>query len=134
MNEKKTQVLCIHSNNHSQINSYIRTDDGEINSSETLKILGFQFDSKPNAVYHVTETINKFYSKLWTLRFLRKSGMRANDLQKIYSVIIRPAVEYCSIVYHTLIPEYMSDRLEMVQKQAISFSGHISDRFIRDVG
>ena len=38
---------------------------------------------------------------------------------KIYKVVVRSAVEYCSIVYHSLIPEYLSDRLELLQKQAL---------------
>ena len=84
-----------------------------------MKILGFYFDSNSTAVCHVNETINKFYSKLWTLRFLKRSGMASADLLNIYNVVIRSAVEYCSVVYHPLIPAYMSDKLEQIQKQAI---------------
>ena len=40
VNEKKTQVLCIHANKSSEVTSYIRTESGDINSSDQLKILG----------------------------------------------------------------------------------------------
>ena len=43
VNCKKTQVLCIHTDKYSQVNSYIRSDQEEICSSSTLKILGFLF-------------------------------------------------------------------------------------------
>ena len=32
---------------------------------------------------------------------------------------IRPGTEYCSVVYHSLIPQYISDQLESVQKMAM---------------
>ena len=33
--------------------------------------------------------------------------------------MIRSSVEYASIVYHSLIPQYISEKLESVQRQAI---------------
>ena len=45
--------------------------------------------------------------------------MSANDLMKIYKAVIRAGVEYCSVVYHSLIPEYMAAKLERVQIQAM---------------
>ena len=63
--------------------------------------------------------IEKFYSKLWTLRFLKRSGLAQDKLLSIYYSIVRSAVEYCSIVYHSLIPGYLIERLELLQKQAM---------------
>ena len=119
VNEQKTQILCIHGNPNSNIRSYIRTEEEEIVSADTLKILGFSFSNKPDATHHVTELVHKFYNKLWTLRFLKRNGMDRAGLLKIYFSVLRPAVEYCSTVYHSSIPQYMSDRLERLQKQAI---------------
>ena len=98
---------------------YTRILELEILRLNQRKILGFYFDSNPNAVCHVRETITKFYNKLWTIRFLKRSGMSTNDLLKVYFAVIRSAVEYCSVVYHSLIPNYMSDKLESLQKQAM---------------
>ena len=44
--------------------------------------------------------------------------MKEKELLRIYETVIRPGTEYCSIVYHSLIPKYLSDRLESVQRQA----------------
>ena len=41
------------------------------------------------------------------------------DLRKVYDTIIRPGTEYCSTIYHSLIPRYMAGRLESVQRQAL---------------
>ena len=119
VNCKKTQLLCVSSSLNNEVGSYIRTNEGEIDSTSSLKILGFNFNTEPNANYHVTGLINKFYGKLWTLRFLKKSGMYQNALLGIYCDVICPSAEYSSIIYNTLIPEYVSDRLESVQKQAM---------------
>ena len=48
VNASKTQLLCIHSNANSIITSYIRDGNMEINSSDSLKILGFHFGTDPN--------------------------------------------------------------------------------------
>ena len=119
VNNQKTQLLCIHANKDSIVDSYIRTEGDDITSTKGLKILGFHFDENPNAVAHVTQAINKFYNKLWTLRFLRRSGMDKTNLLKVYRTVILPSVEYCSEIYDSLIPKYMSDKLESVQRQAI---------------
>ena len=119
VNSKKTQLLCIHDNKFNEINSYIRTRTDNINSGSTLKILGFNFNNNPSATHHVLGVIQNFYNKLWTLRFLKRSGLARADLIKVYYTIILPSVEYCSIVYGPLIPGYVSDRLEAVQKKAM---------------
>ena len=103
----------------SDLTSYINTDNGFIESGGELKILGFTFDRSPTAVTHVTKVIDSFYGKLWTLRFLKKGGMAKNDLLNVYRTVVLPGVEYCSTVYNPLIPEYVSEQLESVQKQAL---------------
>ena len=45
--------------------------------------------------------------------------MSKNRLLQVYKQIIRSGAEYCSTVYNSLIPLYMSDKLEQEQKQAI---------------
>ena len=119
VNSKKTQVLCIHSNVDSTVSSFINTHEGKIESGSSLKILGFNFSNAPNAVHHVCTVIDKFYRKLWTLRYLRKSGMDSSNMLKVYKTVILPSVEYCSEIYDSLIPAYLADKLELVQKQCM---------------
>ena len=114
VNQKKTQILCIHSIKDSNVTSYIETSGEPIESGTGLKILGFNFSPEPNAVCHVNKVIDKFYNRLWTLRFLKRSGMSKDRLLQVYKQIIRSGAEYCSTVYNSLIPLYMSDKLEQV--------------------
>ena len=88
VNERKTQLLCIHSNNNSTVTSYMNTDAGELVSGQSLKILGFHFNVNPCATYHVTEVIKKFYAKLWTLMFFetqRNAKYRSIDSLQSYN-------------------------------------------------
>ena len=119
VNSKKTQMLCINGNRTDNIRTYILANGEELESTDSLKILGFLFGRTPDANLHVEKLILKAYSKLWTLRFLKKSGMKVADLRKIYDTVLRPGTEYVSVVYHSLIPQYLSDRLEAVQKMAM---------------
>ena len=120
VNANKTQLLCMHSNFNNELQSYITSANGErIYSTDTLKILGFHFNKNPNANFHVEKVIEKFYSKLWALRFLKRSGMKQKGLLDIYNGVLRPSAEYCIVIYNTLIPKYLSDRLEDVQKRAM---------------
>ena len=131
VNQKKTQLLCIHGCSDSVVKSYIETGSSEsIESASTLKILGLNFNHEPNATYHVQTLVDKMYSRLWTLRFLKRSGMARRRLLHVYKQILRPCMEYCSTVYNSMIPLYMSDKLETIQKQAIKIIyGYISDTF-----
>ena len=45
--------------------------------------------------------------------------MKQGELPKVYNTAILPAIEYCSEIYDSLIPGYLSDQLEAVQKQAM---------------
>ena len=84
-----------------------------------MKILGFNFDSRANACGHVEKLVEKFHSRLWTLRFLKRSGLEKQKLLELYNSVLRSTVEYCSVVYHSMIPTYLSDKLETLQRRAL---------------
>ena len=120
VNNKKTQMVCIHPYSSDSITSYIKAGEQRINSTSELKILGFHFGTEPNAKVHASKLIEKFYNKMWSLRFLKRSGMKKPDLLKVYKTVILPSVEYASVVYHSLIPQYQAEALEAMQKLAMS--------------
>ena len=119
VNGEKTQMLCIHPCRHNKVTTHIVNNSVKIESGATMKILGFTFDSRPNANCHVELLIERFYSRLWTLRFLKRSGLGQEDLLSIYYSVLRSAVEYCATVYHSMIPVYLAEKLEKIQRQAL---------------
>ena len=72
--------------------------------------------------------VEKFYARLWTLRFLKRSGLDQSKLLNVYNSVIKPAIEYSSVVYHTMISKELSDKLEGMQRQAMRIIlGHEGD-------
>ena len=45
--------------------------------------------------------------------------MAQADLLDIYKSVLRPSAKYSSVIYHSLIPDYISNKLESVQRQAL---------------
>ena len=45
--------------------------------------------------------------------------MPAGDLLSFYTTCIRPVAEYAGPVFHTTLPQYLSDQLERLQKRAL---------------
>ena len=119
VNSNKTQMLCIHPCVHNEVETHIRDGDKVINSLDELKILGFYFDKHPNANHHIRKTISKFHSKLWTLRFLKRSKLSQKCLLDLYYSMVRSAVEYSSVVYHSMMTKTLSASLERVQRHAL---------------
>ena len=59
VNEKKTQLLCVSASTYTEVNSYIRYNGSRIMSTDSLKILGFVFGSRPTVRPHVDNLIKK---------------------------------------------------------------------------
>ena len=72
------------------------------------------------------------HCKLWTLTFLRRIGMDQWNLMKVYYTVILSLVEYCTDVYDSLVPKYLSDKLEAVQKQAMKIKLCSAGKLIED--
>ena len=45
--------------------------------------------------------------------------MEQQKLLEVYNSVLRSAVEYCSTVYHSMIPATLANRLEKIQRQAL---------------
>ena len=87
-------------------------------SGNFLKILGFMFGPKPTVRYHVDNILNKARRKLWTLRHVKKAGMKEEDMMKIFNTIIRPCLEYAVPTFGPMLTEEMKNELESIQKRA----------------
>ena len=92
----------------------MRTDEGRINSTKELKILGFTFGCRPDAGTH----LNKLETK-WALRCLKKAGFQPDKLLVLFNAVLRPVIEYCSSTYHSLLTKDQSNRLEDLQARAL---------------
>ena len=52
---------------------------------------------------------------------LKRAGIRQTDLFNVYVSVVRPVLENACPVWHTNLPKYLSDNIEMIQKRALKF-------------
>ena len=50
---------------------------------------------------------------------LKRAGINQNDLIRINVSVIRPVVEQACPVWHTNLPKYLSDNIDIIQKRCL---------------
>ena len=92
----------------------------EVEQVSESKILGvvLQSDLKWNA--HVAMTTKKANKRLHLLRLCKKAGVIPTDLVMIYTSIVRSVLEYCCVVWHPSLPNYLQIEVERIQKRALA--------------
>ena len=119
VNDSKTNLLCISSNNNLRVTSYIETDEQRIDSSEQVKILGFMFNNNTSMSANNSFIRRKFGLRVWTLTHLKRAKIDTPTLVKIYAASIRPVIMYAAQAYHFMLTEEQSDELEGLQRLAL---------------
>ena len=122
VNCSKTQLLVISPPNGYCNRSFIDINGVRIESREEMKLLGFFFGSEPNVNCHVAEIQRRFRARFWALIHLRRSGFKGKELFSLYTVFVRPVIEFCAVVYHSLLTSQQSIALERLQKQVIKLA------------
>ena len=62
--------------------------------------------------------LKKVAARLYFLRQLKRVKVPANDPLSFYTTCIRPVAVYACPVFHTALPQYLSDQLQRLQKRA----------------
>ena len=120
VNAAKTQLLCISTAINYDVRARILTDDVEITSADTLKIVGFTFGRRPGVGAHVDALRRKYGARAYVIRHLKhQAGLPSEDLVRIYCSLIRPIFEYAAPAFHTLLTEEQSERLERMQRMSL---------------
>ena len=53
------------------------------------------------------------------LHQLKRAGITQRDLVSVFVSVVRPGLEYACPVWHTNLPQYLSDNIEVIQKRAL---------------
>ena len=67
---------------------------------------------------HLEMICTKVAARLYFLRQLKRAKVPTNDLQFLHHCI-RPVAKCACPVFHTVLPQYLSDQLERLQKRAL---------------
>ena len=53
------------------------------------------------------------------MRHLKSYGFNGDELVKVYVSVIRPCIEFCSVVYHSMLTAEQKEQLEHLRQQAL---------------
>ena len=120
LNASKTKMLCILAAKSYKPEAFFATDDRvTVMSSDSLRVLGFHFGTRPTVKTNMQVLQRKFKCRIWLIRHLKKNGFKQGELLTVYKTIICPVAEYCSTVYQALITDADTNELERIQMQAL---------------
>ena len=119
INAKKTQPLVVATPNGYNTTAGLDANGEKILSVDKLKLVGFTFGSRPDVGEHVRAVQDKIRRKIWMMYKLRRAGFRGGNLYRLYCYFLRSIVEYCSVVYHSLLTRGQAWDLERIQRLAV---------------
>ena len=73
----------------------------------------------PGTGLHIDTIVSKASKRVYMLYQLKRAGVKQEDLVRIYVSVIRPVAEYACPVWHSSLPQFVSDHVETVKKKYI---------------
>ena len=120
LNPKKCKEMVINSfmTNPNTVMRPICIGNQVVETVKTYKLLRetAKKDLKWNS--HIDYIIAKAAKRLYALRLLKHAGVNPHDILKVYISNVRSILEYAIQVWQD-IPEYLSDRIERIQKREL---------------
>ena len=96
---------------------YINIDGAAIERVSQVKVLGVTLSSDLSWNAHVDGIVSKDRKRVLLIYQLKRAGIGQCDLARMYISVIRPVVEYVCPAWHTNLPKYLSDNIELIQKR-----------------
>ena len=119
LNESKCKELRISFTKSENTLEPVTINNTNIEVVPSAKLLGVMISNDLKWNVHVEMICKKVAVRLYFLRQLKGAKVPANDLLSFYTTCIRPVAEYACPVFHTALPQYLSDQLERLQKRAL---------------
>ena len=83
---------------------------------DAIKMLGIYITKDMSWQMNTQETCKKAYSRLPLLTKLKYVGVSRSDLIDVYKLFIRSVLEYCSVIFHSMLTCEQQRLYENVQK------------------
>ena len=94
---------------------YIDINGTDIERVTQAKVICVTISSVLTWNAHVDEIVAKARKMVYMIYQLKRAGNNQIDLVRIYVSGIRPVVEYACPIWHTNLPKYLSDNIEIIQ-------------------
>ena len=118
INEQKTKTVFFN-NKHIDGEAIYQCKGKQLEQVECYKVLGYHLQSNLRAAEHVDKMISKVNHKLWSLRILMQNCNDTEIGKQFHVTWIVPVLEYCAPVWHGILTQRQSERLETVQRKSL---------------
>ena len=88
--------------------------------ASVYKLLGVFISADLRWKTHIEYITSKAVSRLYFLKQLKRAGLSSSHLLHYYTTVIRPVLEYTSLLWHPTLTKSQTGRLEAVQRRAIN--------------
>jgi len=119
INGKKCKELTVSFLRKDHQLSPISIDGHTIDNVDSFKVLGVNISNDLKWTINTEQIITKASQRLYILRVLRRSGIPPSDLLPIYYSLVRSTLEYACVAWHTSLPDYLRNKIELIQKRAL---------------
>ena len=119
VNDAKTAVMCVSDAVSFEPRVSLEGRHGRIEGVNQLKFLGVTLDSDCSFGTHIQNLRTSIRRRSWALAKLRRRGMTEKELKRVYTSMIRPAVEYAAPAWHSMITQEQVRVLESQQTQCL---------------
>ena len=119
INAQKTKEMIIDFASKDSKIDLININDSEIERVDTAKLLGITISNNLSWETHITNITNKVSQRLFMLRLLKRAQVDMDKLLHIYTMVIRPIVEYGCQVWHPGLNKGEKKLIESIQERAL---------------
>ena len=97
----------------------ITIENSIIEQVDHVKLLGVTLSNDLTWNRHIDNIVKKAGKRVYMLYQLNRAGVAQSDLVTVYISVVQPVLEYACPVWHTHLPKYLSENIEIVQKRAL---------------
>ena len=120
VNTKKTAILAVSGARSYEARVHVYDDrNNRIDSQKTLKTLGFTFNNTATVSDQVEILVNKMNMRTWMIRELANSGFSEKERLEVYKTMLRPVIEYSSVIYNSMLTKEQVKQIEDAQSRAL---------------
>ena len=101
----------------------LHLNDKSIERVEAFKLLGLMVTDTLTWNDNTSLICSKASKRLHFLKLLKRSGTTTTYLLYYYTAVIRPVLEYCSVVWHASITAEQSRQIDSIQRRAVRIIG-----------
>ena len=118
INAEKTKEMLIYFGKRDLQLQPVKINNINLDRVHTSKLLGIIISDDLKWASHIKYIVAKASKRLYYLRELKRAGIQTSELNRVYTSMIRPVLEYCVEVWTTCLTKEQCFQVESIQRRA----------------